>query len=75
MEATCSVNEHNVSTIGLGTAESVESHRSRITAHLLLDDSHPYPFAPYAELLDCSSTEGVSGTEIHLLARLLELIG
>ena len=73
VQTTCRINQHHISTIGLGTLQGIESHRGRVTTHLLLHHRHTYALTPDAQLLHGSGTEGVSSTQINLLASLLKL--
>ena len=73
MQTTCRIYQHHVGTVSLSRRQRIESHRGRVGTHLLLHHRHAYAFAPDAQLLYGSSTESISGTQIHLLAGLLEL--
>ena len=74
MQSSGSINQHHVGAISLSTLEGIEGNRSRIGTHLLLHHRHPNSLSPDADLLNCSCTEGISGTEINLFASLLKLV-
>ena len=65
------INEHHIRAVGFGRLERIKCHGSRVRTLLLFDNRYAYPFAPYTQLLNSRSTEGIGSTEIHFLAGLL----
>ena len=75
MQTSCRIDEHHISIVGNGGTDGIVGNGCRIATHLLFHDRHTYTFAPYTQLLNGSSTEGVGSAKIDFLACLLELIG
>ena len=74
MKTTGSINQHDISTICLGTLQSIKSHTGRVTAHLLFYNGHTNTFAPNTDLLYSSCTECIGSSQINLLTSLFKLI-
>ena len=74
MQTSCGVDDYDVGAVSLSRRQGIESYGGRVGTHLLLHNGHTYALAPDANLLYGGSTECVGSTEIHLLARFLELI-
>ena len=74
MQTSCGVDDYDICSVCLSRRERIESYGCRVGTHLLFYYGHTYALAPDANLLNGSCTECVGSTEIHFLARLLELI-
>ena len=75
MQTSCRVNDDDVGIVSYSTLYRVVCYRGWGATHLLLHHRYTHAFAPNAQLLHGSGTEGVGCTQIDFLACLLELPG
>ena len=75
MQTARGVDNHVVGRARLGRLQSVEQHRRRIAARLVLDDLGPGAFAPNLQLLNSGSAKRVSRGQQHSLTLRAQQVG
>ena len=74
MQTAGRIDDHHVGIVRLCRIKRIESNRSRIGSHLLLDDWHAYALTPDHQLFHSGRPKRVGRTQIDLLSPLFKLI-